>query len=53
MSATSLRRAAFQFLDPSDGMSRGERSFNAFLTTLIVLTILTTMLSTLPGVSGR
>lgn len=50
--AVTLRRAAFHFLDPSDGMTRQEWLFNAVLTLLIVLTILTTMVSTLPGLSA-
>lgn len=48
----SVRRQAYHFLDPTDGMTRREWLFNALLTSLIVLTIVTTMLSTVPGLTG-
>lgn len=47
-SPLSLRRRAHHFLDPNDGMDAPEAAFNALLATLIVLTILTTVLATLP-----
>lgn len=46
--APSLRARVHSFLDPSDGMARGEREFNIFLAVLIAATILTTLFSTMP-----
>ncbi|WP_234009249.1 ion transporter [Deinococcus sp. NW-56] len=47
-SPPSLRRRVHQFLDPNDGMTPPEAAFNALLASLIVLTILSSILATLP-----
>jgi voltage-gated potassium channel len=48
MKPAPLRRKTYHFLDPTDGMTHTEWVFNAVLTALILLTILTTMLASIP-----
>lgn len=46
-----LRRRVHHLLDPTDGLSRHEWWLNLLLTVMIVLTVGSTMIATLPGLS--